>query len=171
MGYATLGTKITEFSKKTGPQGQPLQGDGETGLGSHTEATRSVKDRVKSPPGSTVGFKDTPEVATAFDSLTQARKDRETTVAKTEKDAGSAAEAAAAKVQGAAAEELSAGSQAVDGAARQFDVAKARQTLDRAKAAAAGDTADPSAGDTAADPPAADKGKKPKVAGKTRGDA
>lgn len=170
MGFSTKGTQITEFSKKTGPQGKALQGDGERGLGSHTEATRSVKDRVSSPAGSTVGFQDTPEVTAAFDKLSQARRGQEAEERRVRGEAGKAAASAAAAVQKESVPALAAGSVEIDRAARQLGVARARQELDRAEAAAKppGPTAG-AAGTTTAAP---DKGKKPaKVDGKTKGDA
>lgn len=69
MGFAIHGKTVTEFSKETGPDGRALMGESVTGLTSHQEAREAVKERVRNPAGSSVGFADTPEVKAALDSL------------------------------------------------------------------------------------------------------
>ena len=72
MALVIEGTKISEFSERTGPEGQVLTGEGETGLSSHTEATRAARARVSG--GKTFGFADTPATRRVFESLRKGRE-------------------------------------------------------------------------------------------------
>lgn len=72
MALVIEGTKISEFSERTGPEGRVLTGEGETGLSSHTEATRAA--RARADGGKTFGFADTPATRKVFESLREGRK-------------------------------------------------------------------------------------------------